>query len=394
MTGARRIVFVWDNFGPGHVDRCEAVAAHLGPAAAVVGIELASQSHTYAWTPPSATGFAKTTLFPGRSIEGVPLYQRAWRLVRACLAQGPAAFFFCHYEDPAVLIAASLMRLRRRPVYVMDCSKFDDYPRILWRELVKYLYHLPYRGGITSGLRSRDYKRFLGVPDAGLVTNYNVISVERVRRMAAALPAPAGTPHAERHFTVVARFVPKKNLGMALTAYADYARSGGSPVRLHLCGSGPLEAELRAEVDALQIAHLVTFHGFLQTEAVCRLLATTLALLLPSIEEQFGNVVIEAQAMGVPVILSDNCGARDQLIRTGVNGFVVEPDNPAGMALFMRMLATDRSLWTTMATAAERYVVHGDTADFAKAVARLVQPERLASTTSVAAHHASSGAGS
>ncbi len=372
VTRRKSVVFVWDNFGPGHVDRCEAVAAHLGPAFAVHGIELASKSLTYAWTAPDEQGFVKPTLFPGRSLEGISVWKRAAALLRACLRHGRADFFFCHYEDPAILCVAAALRLARRRVYVMDCSKFDDYERVLWREVVKYFFHLPYHGGITSGIRSRDYKRFLGVPASRLATNYNVISVARVRQMAAAPAAPAGTPHADRHFTVVARLVPKKNLFVALSAYAEYARSTPCPRPLHLCGSGPLEARLRQHARNQDVDRLVTFHGFLQAEGICRILANSLALLLPSIEEQFGNVVIEAQAMGVPVILSDSCGARDQLIRTGVNGFVIEPDNPRGLAFFMRLLATDEELWTRMAEAAETFVGRGDTPDFARAVASLI----------------------
>ena len=50
--------------------------------------------------------------------------------------------------------------------------------------------------------------------------------------------------------------------------------------------------------------------GNLPSDAIGAQLARSLALLLPSREEQFGLVVVEAQAMGLPVVLSINCGAR------------------------------------------------------------------------------------
>ncbi len=101
------------------------------------------------------------------------------------------------------------------------------------------------------------------------------------------------------------------------------------------------------------------------------MLGKTLALLLVSAQEQFGNVVIEAQALGAPVIVSDNCGARDMLVRNGVNGFVVEPDNPAGLAYFMGLLDRDEALWRRMALASEPFAALGDAAHFARAVAAL-----------------------
>ena len=102
------------------------------------------------------------------------------------------------------------------------------------------------------------------------------------------------------------------------------------------------------------------------------MLATTSVLLLPSIEEQFGNVVIEAQAMGLPVIISDNCGAWDHLVRSGVNGFVVEPDNAEGLTYFMKLLSTNEVLWRQMCFEALRFAEFGDVKRFAEGVAHVL----------------------
>jgi glycosyltransferase involved in cell wall biosynthesis len=129
---------------------------------------------------------------------------------------------------------------------------------------------------------------------------------------------------------------------------------------------------LRRKVDELDLGGSVVFHGFVQAEGICRILTSTLALLLPSIEEQFGHVVIEAQAMGLPVILSHNCGACDLLVRSGVNGFVIEPDNPQGMAFFMSLLCADEELWRKMCLATRSFVAQGDVRLFVEAVASLL----------------------
>jgi hypothetical protein len=44
------------------------------------------------------------------------------------------------------------------------------------------------------------------------------------------------------------------------------------------------------------------------------------------------------------------------LIRSGVNGFVIEPDNAAGLAFFMQLLSDDEDLWRRMGLAATTYV--------------------------------------
>jgi L-malate glycosyltransferase len=151
-------------------------------------------------------------------IDRVPFLQRTLKTVRACLAA--RHIFFCHYEHPATFTAVVALRLLLRRVYVMNDSKFDDYERYLWREVGKAIMYMPYRGGIASGTRARDYLRFLGVPRNGITGNYNSLSVERVRRLAKAPPAPAGAPWIQRHFTIVARFVLLGDVGHFAEAVA------------------------------------------------------------------------------------------------------------------------------------------------------------------------------
>ena len=365
------IAFVWDNFGPMHVDRCEAVQAHFGADRKVIGIEQFRTSDTYEWVPATGSGFRKVTLFAD-SDRKVGILRQVWAMISELRRCGAQDIVFCNYERPAIFLSAIAMRMFGRRCYVMGCSKFDDYQRTLRREVVKSLFFLPYCGGIASGKRAKDYMRFLGLRADCVFTEYNTLSIARIRAAAGIDPAPAGTKFLERHFTIVARFIPKKNLAVALQAYALYC-VGRTEVRdLHLCGSGALEKELRALVAEFGLGDRVVFRGFLQSDEVAQVLGQTLCLLLPSVEEQFGNVVIEAQAMGVPVILSDNCGARDRLVRSGFNGFVVEPDNPQGMAWFMARIAEDEPLWQNFAAQSLVSAELGDVAQFAKAVAELV----------------------
>ncbi|HLY43604.1 MAG TPA: glycosyltransferase [Terracidiphilus sp.] len=368
-----KLVFVWDNFGPLHADRCDAVARKFDGEHEVIGLEVAARSKLYGWAPENGARFKKITLVTGCAMDEIPLTRRFRRILRGCMSiRGKAQFFMCHYDDPAIFAVASLLRLMGRPAYTLGCSKFDDYERKLYRELMKSFVYLPYKGGIASGTRSRDYMRFMGLDAARVQSPYNAVSLDRIRMLAGAPPAPDGSGFGSRHFTIVARLVPKKNVSMALKAMHHYAASAARPRPVHIFGTGPLEGELREEAKSLGIAELVHFHGFCQTAEVSRAYGQSLALLLPSIEEQFGNVVPEAMAMGLPVIVSDNCGARDVLVRSGVNGFVVEPDNPTGMAFFMRLLSEDEALWRRMCLAALERSQHGDSERFAEAVEALI----------------------
>lgn len=366
------VAFVWDNFGPAHAERCIATAAHFAGRRRVVGIELASISDTYNWVPEGGDNFEKLTLFSGRSIGEVPVWKRAASTIRACLQSRARHVFLCHYEQWATFFVAWALRLAGRRVFVMNDSKFDDYPRFLWRELVKSVFYMPYQGALSGSARSSDYLRFLGITPERIEPAYDARSIRRIRELAGVAPAPGGIPFAARHFSIVARFIPEKNLAIAVEAYRLYCADTDNPRDLHLYGSGALERDLRTMVEAAGLADKVHFKGFLQADKICAALGSTLVLLFPSKKDTFGAVVIEALAMGVPVIVSDNCGARDSLVRTGVNGFVVESDNVEGLAFFMSMLAADEVLWRRMSAAAEKFVWKCDVSEFAASVERLI----------------------
>lgn len=363
----RTIAFVWENFGPLHVDRCEAVSRR---GFKVIGVEFASQSNTYDWLPTTTT-FEKITLFRDRSFTGIDELTLFRNLASACRRVPARHIFFCHYVHPAVFFSAIAMRAFGRFVYTMNDSKFDDMPRHLRRELLKKQFLRPYHGCLAAGTRSQDYARFLGIRPDRIVPGYDTVSVLRMRE-GVSKARSATTSFEDRHFTIVARLVEKKNHRMALEAYRKYAAQEAKPRRLVICGSGALEDELKAQVRSLSLEPLVTFTGFIQTAEVGRILSSTLALILPSTEEQFGQAVLEAVAMGIPALVSEACGARDELVRTGVNGFIFEPDNPEGLAFFMSMLSSNQGLWNKMVEATGRFVSLTEAERFAEGVERLV----------------------
>lgn len=369
MKLQRGLAFVWENLGPMHVDRLEALAAE-SPDTRVVAIEFSRVSGVYAWQPGEASGFTLRTLSkPGKRAGGLLL---AWRLLRECRKAGARDIFMCHYELWPVLLASWFLRISGHRVFAMIDSKFDDYPRNPWIELTKLVFLSPYRGAFTASLRSRDYMRFLRFRPERIALGYDTLSVDRIAALAEVPPAPDGTPFAERDFVIVARLVPKKNIAVAIEAYRLWRTLTGRPRDLHICGSGPLEQSLRDQVEAAGLAAHVHFHGFVQTDAVARILGRSLCLLLTSVEEQYGLVVIEAQAMGLPVLVSRNAGACDILIDPGINGYTLDPLNAESCAALMLQLSEDEPTWHRFATAARDGRYRGDCRHFVTGVRKLV----------------------
>ncbi len=374
-THKRVLAFVWEKFGPYHMDRCESCAQHFGTDVEIVGIEVASHGgDTYQWEPTGrGERFRKVTLFPGMSRKDVSPWRHYCAVLSACLRSGARHVFICGFEQAPIFFAALCLRALGRKVIVMQDSKFDDKPRRLLKEWIKAMAYAPYHAAAVGSPRSRDYLAFLGMPHSRIFVGYDTVSVDRLRRLAESPPAPDGLSHAERHFTVIARFVAQKNLRLVLDAYALYrSQHPGQPRELHLCGSGVLEEELRDRVLRQRLQGIV-FRGSLPEQGIAKTLASSLALILPSVEEPFGLVVNEALALAVPVIVSENCGARDLLVRQSINGYVIEPDNAEGLARLMAELDMNRETWSRLSRGAVQFQGAADTRTFARTVESVIR---------------------
>lgn len=132
-------------------------------------------------------------------------------------------------------------------------------------------------------------------------------------------------------FTFMGRLVDWKRVDLLLRAFARSV--GHAPMALEIVGDGDEAAALRGLARELGIADRVAFRGWLDQRECARRLAATDALVLPSILECGGAVVLEAMAMARPVVatawggpldyLDDDCGilvvANDE--RSVVDGF-------------------------------------------------------------------------
>lgn len=132
----------------------------------------------------------------------------------------------------------------------------------------------------------------------------------------------------------VGRLAPEKNLGLLVEAYRAAAQQRPD-ARLLLVGDGPMRAELQAACPQ------AVFAGQRNGEDLARHYASADVFVFPSLTETFGNVTVEALASGLPVLAYDDAAA-GQLVRTGVNGWLVPPgDASAFVATAVRLAGED-----------------------------------------------------
>ncbi len=139
-------------------------------------------------------------------------------------------------------------------------------------------------------------------------------------------PGPRPAPDGALRLVFMGRLVDWEALDITLTALAR-ARH---PATLAILGDGPERAALQAQVAALGLTDRVTFHGFLPQSDCAAHLAGADALILGSLRECGGAVVLEAMAMGLAVIASDWGGPADYLDESC--GILVPPAPRAGFA--------------------------------------------------------------
>ena len=140
------------------------------------------------------------------------------------------------------------------------------------------------------------------------------------------------------------RLVPEKGLDILFTAVSQLKQQDLS-CQVTICGSGKSEAELRQSVAQQQIGDRVIWRGAVRHEAAPVELGKFDVLVLPSRtvatwKEQFGHVIIEAMAMGIPVIGS-TCGEIPHVIDR--DDLVFPEGNPVALAEILKRVICDRN---------------------------------------------------
>lgn len=95
-------------------------------------------------------------------------------------------------------------------------------------------------------------------------------------------------------------------------------------VSLLIIGSGPIETELRQYCRENKLVD-VLFMGFKQKDELLKYYATADIFVLPSSNEVWGLVINEAMACGLPIITTNQVGASGDIVKNGVNGYIIEP---------------------------------------------------------------------
>lgn len=119
----------------------------------------------------------------------------------------------------------------------------------------------------------------------------------------------------------VGSLIERKGVDLLLQALAGIEM----PFTLALVGSGPEEERLRKLAEELKIQDRIEFLGYLQLDELRQQYAESSIFVLPTREDCFALVILEAMCAGLPVICSKYADGVSDLVEDGVNGVIVDP---------------------------------------------------------------------
>ena len=166
-----------------------------------------------------------------------------------------------------------------------------------------------------------------------------------------------------RYFLFAGRWSPEKNIERLLKAYASYRQTVDMPWELRLAGHIP-PSDARHLEGIAGVRHL----GMLQPEAFRQALADAAVLVLPSVSDAWGVVLLEAAATGLPLAASWNCGGIVELLEDGSNGVAFDPFSVERIADALRQMHLNDGALAAMGEQSRIRASGFDTSDWARGV--------------------------
>jgi glycosyltransferase involved in cell wall biosynthesis len=345
------VAVIFHHIGPYHHARLNTAADRLS----LTGIEWSAKA-SESWGAAGSPGrYEKVSLFPEATDQYPGKTELGRAFWRALEQVNPDVVAVNGWNNFGSLIAAHCCVRHGIPMLVMSESARQDEHRTWWKEMIKRQIVGLYSAALVGGKRHVDYLVELGMPRERVFTGYDVVDnayfarrASEIRNSKFEIRNKYDLP--ENYFLASARFIEKKNLLRLITAYAEYLRTSevgrnksevgtaSAPWDLVLLGDGPLRETLKFQLSTLNLHPHVHLPGFKPYDELPVYYALANTFVHASTAEQWGLVVNEAIASGLPVIVSERCGCVPELV--GDNGFTFDPLNDDELTAHLLAMAS------------------------------------------------------
>ncbi len=276
-----------------------------------------------------------------------------WQTIRATVVGG-YDLVHAHYLMPMAAFALIPAMVRRRPLVITahgtDIFSGTSWP---WRPLIARALRSACGVIVVSEFLAERLTENYGVNPANgsefVIANMGVNTERFTPGDTAALKEAAGIPDGAFHLIFVGNFVEQKGV-VDLARALVMLRERGVDFRATLMGHGPEMPEVSRIVRPLGDA--VQFRTVVSHEALVDVFRSADLFVLPSRREGVGLLVcLESLSCGVPV-LAGRAGGLPEIVHDGLNGVLVDPENPSALADAIQSLAENPVRLATLASAA------------------------------------------
>lgn len=221
-----------------------------------------------------------------------------------------------------------------RPYMIHENISYDRTRQVVYDVPDRLTLRLARRVVVVSRAGEDYLREHRNLPSGKLELIYNGVD------LSALTPAPNVEPGRTLTVGMVAQLIPAKGWEVFLGVMQELVRRG-LPVRGLIVGDGPIRHQLEQGIAEFGLREQVMFTGY--QSAVAPIMRGFSVFLLTSFREGLSVAVLEALGCGLPVVITDVGGAREQVIE-GVNGYVCQPGDVAGLSNACARLLQDRDL--------------------------------------------------
>lgn len=366
---------IFAQFGPYHHARVAAFQAKLP--GRILPVQIASSTETYAWENLGSQCEGLETLCQG-TIESLGFWRTfvsARRLFREHSIQ--AAFLPSYSPLPQTAVWAAAQTLGVKAIMMNESHAGTEKAKGL-KKWLKCQIIRSFDSALIGGAPQKRHFASLGIPEERIFPGYDAIdngyfskAAREAREQDQELRSKLSLPR--RYFLSLGRMVEKKNLSVLIEGYAGFCEASDEDVALVMVGSGEEEMALKAQANRLglrvhEAADLseadrenlgqgdVIFYGFRQIDENPVFFALAEAFVLPSLWEEWGLVVNEAMACGLPVLVSKPVGCAEDLVKDGQNGYTFDPESITGLGERLAELAGDEEKRRRFGRASEEVI--------------------------------------
>jgi glycosyltransferase involved in cell wall biosynthesis len=143
-------------------------------------------------------------------------------------------------------------------------------------------------------------------------------------------------------FLFVGNIVSRKGVRCLLEACKTLKKSGNNHFTVLIVGDGEQRLELQELSSAYQLEGCVIWIGRVEYDNISTYFHRADVFVLPTFEDTWGMVVLEAMLLGKPILCSRDAGA-SELVQDGENGYCFDPNNSDDLALVMQKLIDNPS---------------------------------------------------